>query len=69
MFPKKVVEQTDDGVCPLPRVAGLINEVVYLPRDCFATYPKDSALARSEEVYGARLERVGGVVHLLCHVK
>ena len=58
MLSKKVVEQTDNGVFPLPRVAGIINEVVDLPRDGFTTYPKDSALARSEEVYRAGLERV-----------
>ena len=57
MLLKKVVEQRDDGVGPLPCVAGFINEVD-LPGDGFTTYPKDSPLARGEEVYGARLERI-----------
>ena len=47
---EEVVEDTDDGVGPLPCVAGFIND---LPSDGFTTYPKDSALARGEEVDGA----------------
>ena len=65
MLLEKVVEHADSGVGPLPRVAGFINEVVDLPRNGFTTYPKDSTLARSEEVYGAWLERIRRVVHLL----
>ena len=58
MLLKEVMEQTDDCVGPLPCVTGFINEVVDLPRDSFTTYPKESALARSEEVDGAWLARV-----------
>ena len=69
MLLEEVVEETDDGVGPLPCVAGFINEVVDLPWDGFTTYPKDSALARGQEVDGAGLEGVRGVMHLLCHVE
>ena len=69
MLLEEVVEETHDGVGPLPSVAGFINEVVDLPWDGFTTYPKDSALARGEEVDGAGLEGVRGVMNLLCHVE
>ena len=67
MLLEEVVEETHDGVGPLPSVAGFINEVVDLPWDGFTTYPKDSALARGEEVDGTGLEGVRGVMNLLCH--
>ena len=69
MLLEEMVEHADDGVGPLPRIAGFINEVVDLPWNGFTTYPKDSALARGEEVDWARLEGVRGIVNLLCHVK
>ena len=69
MLLEEVVEHADDGVGPLSHIAGFINEVVDLPWNGFTTYPKHSALAWSEKVYGAGLEGVRGVVHLLCHVK
>ena len=58
MLSREVVEHADNGISPLPSVAGFINEVVDLPWDGFTMYPKDCTLARSEEVYGAWLERV-----------
>ena len=58
MLSKEVVEHADDGIGPFPSVTGFINDVVDLPCDGFTTYPKDCTLVRSEEVYGAWLERV-----------
>ena len=46
MLLEEVMEHADDRVGPLPCVAGFIYEVVYLPWKGFATYPKDSTLAR-----------------------
>ena len=66
---EKVVQQADNGIGPLPCVTGFINEVVDLPGKGFKTYLKDAALSRGEDVYGARLEGVRWVVHLLCHVE
>ena len=54
---------------PLPCVTGFINQVVDLPGGGFTTHPEDSPLMRGEEIYVARLERVGWVVNLLCHVQ
>ena len=58
MLPKEMVEHADDSIGPLPCVTGFINEVVDLPWNGFTIYPKDCTLARSEQVYGAWLERV-----------
>ena len=46
MLLEEMVKKTGEGVCPLPCVTGFIDEVVYLPWDDFATYPKDFILAR-----------------------
>ena len=52
MLLEEMVEHADDRVGPLPRIAGLINEVVDLPWNGFTTYSKDSTLGRGEEVAG-----------------
>lgn len=69
MLLEEVIEHTDNCIGPLSRIAGYINEVVDLPKEGFTTYPKDSTLARSEEVDRAGLKRIRGVMHLLCHVE
>ena len=66
---EEMMEHANNCVSSLPCIAGFINEVVDLPRDGFTTYPKDSTLARGQEVDGARLERIRGIVNLLCHVE
>ena len=69
MYLKKMMEHADNCVGPLSCVTCLIKEVIDLPWDSFTTYPKNSTLPRGEEVNGARLERVGRIVHLLGHIK
>ena len=66
---KTVVEHTDNSVGPLPCVARFVRQIIDLPRDGFATYPKDSTFPRGQEIDGARLERVRRVVDLLGHVQ
>ena len=52
-----------------PSCLCFICQKINLARESFAGYTKHCALPRRKEVEGARLKRIGGIVHLLCEVK
>ena len=64
-----MVEHTYYGVGALSHVNSLVDQVVHLSRDGLATHTEDGALSWCQEIHGARLLRIVGYKHLLCHVK
>ena len=62
---EEVVKKANDGVGPLPRVEGLVNEVVHLAGDALTTHYKDGTFPDRLEVHKARLEWVVKVEDLL----
>lgn len=66
---EEVVQEAADCVGSLPGVRCLIYEVCYLPGESLTAHSKKSTLSWGQEVNGAWLEGVGGVVDLLSHVE
>ena len=62
-------EKTNYSVGSFSCVTSFINDEVYLPWDSFTANAKDGRLPRGKEVDWAGLQRVAGVIHLLCKVK
>ena len=66
MVLQEVMEHTHNGI---GRVCRLIYEIIYLPWNGLAADSKYAALPWGQEIDGAGLEGVRGVVHLLGHVE
>ena len=62
-------EKTNYSVGSFSCGTSFINDEVYLPWDSFTANAKDGRLPRCKEVDWAGLQRVAGVMHLLCKVK
>ena len=69
MVCKEMMQHTHNGIRALPHVYSLIDQVLHLSGDGLTTNTKYGTLSGCQEVYGAELERVVQVKHVLHHVK
>ena len=69
MLRKEMVEHADNCVSSLVRVIRLIYKVVYLPWKALTAHTEDGTFSRCKEIDRTGLQRVEGVMYLLCHIE